>query len=300
MQKITPFLWFDNQAEEAVKFYSSIFNDSKTKSTTYYSEASSNAAGRPKDSVMTVAFEIDGYNFTAINGGPAFKINPSISFFYHSKDEQEIDELWDKLSEGGKALMELNKYDWSKKYGWVEDKFGVSWQLMLVENEIEQKIVPSLLFTGKSFGKANEAINYYASVFKNGKVNNVFKYGAEVLPDNPDALMYSDFTLEGNKFSAMDGAGEHNFQFNEAISFVVNCENQEEVDYYWKSLSAVPESEQCGWLKDKYGVSWQIVPSILFKLMSDPDSIKAQRVTQVMLKMKKIEIDALKKAYGGE
>ena len=90
--------------------------------------------------------------------------------------------------------MELNKYDWSKKYGWVEDKFGVSWQLMHIENDIEQKIVPSFMFTQKSFGKANEAINFYASVFRNAKVNNVFKYGAEVLPDNPDALMYSDFT----------------------------------------------------------------------------------------------------------
>ena len=295
MQKINPFLWFNDNAEEAVKFYSSIFKDSKTKSTTYYSEASSNAAGRPKGSVMTVAFDIDGYNFTAINGGPVFKMNPSISFFYHSKDEKEIDELWAKLSDGGKSLMELNKYDWSKKYGWVEDKFGVSWQLMLVENEIEQKIVPSLLFTGESFGKANEAINYYASVFTNGKVNNVFKYGAEILPDNPDALMYSDFTLEGNTFSAMDGAGEHNFQFNEAISFVVNCNDQKDIDYFWEKLSedGDPEAQQCGWLKDKFGISWQIVPTALGDLLSSKEPGKSQRVMEKVLKMKKLDIETL-------
>ena len=293
MQKINPFLWFDSDAEEAVKFYTSVFNNAKIKATTRYSEASAKASGRPKDSVMTVAFEIDGYNFTAINGGPAFKINPSVSFFYHSKDEKEIDELWKRLSDGGKALMELNKYDWSKKYGWVEDKFGLSWQLMHIENDVEQKIVPSLLFTQKSFGKANEAINYYASVFKNSKVDNIFKYGAEILPDNPDAIMYSDFTLEGNKFSAMDGAGEHDFQFNEALSFVVNCKDQDEVDYYWDRLSedGDPKAQMCGWLKDKYGVSWQIIPDAFIEMMNDPK--KSKKAMEALLKMKKIIIEEL-------
>jgi predicted 3-demethylubiquinone-9 3-methyltransferase (glyoxalase superfamily) len=296
MQKITPFLWYDRQAEDAAKFYISVFKNSKMGSVTKYNEASAKASGKQTGSVMTASFKIDGYSFTAINGGPVFKINPSISFFYHSKDEKEIDDLWGKLSDGGKVLMELNKYDWSKKYGWVEDKFGLSWQLMLIDNDIEQKIVPSFLFTAKVFGKANEAINYYTSVFRNAKIDNIFKYGAEVLPDNPDALMYSDFTLEGNKFSAMDGAGEHNFLFNEAISFVVSCKDQNEVDYYWEKLSAVPESEQCGWLKDKYGISWQIIPDDLIKLLSDLGKEKSQRVMKAMLKMKKLDIAELESA----
>ena len=298
MQKITPFLWYDRQAEDAAKFYISVFKNSKIGSVTKYNEASANASGKQSGSVMTASFEIDGYSFTAINGGPVFKINPSISFFYYSKEEKEIDNLWKKLSDGGKSLMGLNKYDWSKKYGWVEDKFGLSWQLMLVENDIEQKIIPSLLFTGKVFGRANEAINYYTSIFKNAKVGNLYKYGTEALPDNPDALMYSDFTLEGNKFSAMDGAGEHDFQFNEAISFVVNCEDQKELDHFWDKLSegGDPKAQMCGWLKDKYGVSWQIVPSVLFKLMSHPDTARANRVTQAMLKMKKLDIAVLENA----
>ena len=293
MQKITPFLWYNTQAEDAAKFYTSVFKNSKIGSTTKYDEASANASGMKPGSVMTVSFEIDGYSFTAINGGPVFKMNPSISFFYHSKEEKKIDELWKKLSDGGKVLMELNKYDWSKKYGWVEDKFGLSWQLMLVDNDIEQKIVPSLLFTGTKFGKTNDAINYYTSIFKNAKVDSTFKYGPEVLPDNPHALMYADFTLEGKKFSAMDGAGDHDFQFNEAISFVVRCVTQEEVDYYWEKLSdgGDPKAQMCGWLKDKYGVSWQIVPDAFVEMMKDPK--KSKKAMEAVLKMKKIIIKDL-------
>ncbi len=298
MQKISPFLWYDKQAEDAAKFYTSVFKNSKMGSTTKYNEASANASGMQPGSVMTASFEIDGYGFTAINGGPVFKMNPSISFFYHSKDEKEIDDLWKKLSDGGKVLMELNKYDWSKKYGWVEDKFGLSWQLMLVDNDIEQKIVPSLLFTGNKFGKANEAINYYTSVFKNTKVDSTFKYGPEVLPDNPEALMYADFTLERKKFAAMDGAGEHDFQFNEAISFVVNCYDQKELDNFWDKLSegGDPKAQMCGWLKDKFGVSWQIIPAELSELLSSKENGKSQRVMQKVLGMKKLNIAELENA----
>ena len=112
--------------------------------------------------------------------------------------------------------------------------------------------------------------------------------------------MYTDFMLEGQWFAAMDSAHPHEFNFNEAISFVVNCENQKEVDYFWEKLSAVPASEQCGWLKDKYGLSWQIVPTELGKLLTDPDPEKSGRVMKAMLQMKKIEIEGLRKAYKGQ
>ena len=299
MQKIAPFLWFNDNAEEAVNFYSSVFKNSKIGKATRYSKAGAAASGRPKGSVMTVSFELEGYNLTAINGGPVFKINPSISFFVNTKDEKEVDYLWNKLSDGGKVLMELNKYDWSKKYGWVEDKFGLSWQLMLIDNDIEQKIVPSFLFTDKVYGKANEAINFYSSIFKNAKVDNIFKYGPDFPPNDPDALMYADFTLEGKKFAAMDGKGDHNFHFNEAISFVVNCDDQKELDNFWDKLSegGDPKAQMCGWLKDKYGVSWQVVPVALSELLSGSNPEKSQKVMQAMLQMKKIDIEELKNAY---
>lgn len=290
MQKITPFLWFDDNAEEAVNFYVSLFKNSNIGKITRYNEASAKAAGKTPGYVMTVAFQIEGHSFAAINGGPAFKINPSISFFVIKKDEKEIDNLWKQLSDGGEVLMELQKYDWSKKYGWVQDKFGLSWQLMLSDEDVPQKIMPSLLFVKGVYGKAEEAMNFYAAVFKNAKVESVFKY------DNENAVMYGDFTLEGYKFAAMDGKGEHNFNFNEAVSFVVNCDTQEEIDYFWNKLSADPKAEMCGWLKDKYGISWQIVPTILSELLSSKDSKKAKRSMDAMLQMKKIDIKALKEA----
>src|SRR5690606_29466734 len=242
--------------------------------------------------VMTVNFQIDGFDFTVINGGPAFKINPSISFFYYSNDEKEIEELWKKLSDGGLALMELDKYDWSTKYGWVQDKFGVSWQLMLTENEIRQKIVPSLMFT-KNSGKTEEAINLYTSVFKNSSVGNIFRFEPAQKPDEDSSIAYADFNLEGQLFSAMDGGHKHDFSFNEAVSLVVNCKDQNEIDYYWNKLSAVPQAEICGWIKDKYGVSWQIVPANLPQLLSGKN---AKAVTQKVLQSKKLNIAELEEA----
>ena len=297
MQKIIPFLWYDTQAEDTARFYTSVFKNSKMGSTTKYNEASAKASGMKAGSVMTASFEIDGYGFTAVTGGSVFKINPSISFFYHSKDEKEIDDLWTKLSEGGKALMDLNTYDWSKKYGWVEDKFGLSWQLMLTEDDVKHKIVPCLLFVDKNYGKAEEAMNFYLSVFNNSKVEGIYKYGPDSAPNIENTVMYEDFILDGTKFAAMDGAGKHNFIFNEAISFVVNCKNQEEIDYYWSKLSAVPQSEMCGWLKDKYGISWQVVPTVLSKLLANNDAKKSQSVMKALLQMKKINVSELEKAF---
>jgi predicted 3-demethylubiquinone-9 3-methyltransferase (glyoxalase superfamily) len=159
-QKITPFLWFDTQAEDAVNFYVSIFRNSKIRSIARYDEEAAKASGRPKGSVMTVAFELNGQEFVALNGGPLFK-------------------------------------------------------------------------------------------------------------------------------------------FTEAISFVVNCETQEEVDHFWEKLSAGGQEVQCGWLKDRFGVSWQVVPTVLVEMLQDEDPLKARRVMGAMLKMKKIDVEALKRAYEG-
>jgi len=295
MHKINPFLWYDSNAEEAVNFYSSVFKDTKIKTTTRYSEESSKAAGMPKDTVMTVSFEIFGHPFVAINGGPAFKLNPSVSFFVYGKTEKEVVELWNKLSAGGKVLMALDKYPFSEKYGWVEDKFRVSWQVMISAGEIEQKIIPSLMFT-KNSGKAEEAINFYTSVFDNAKPGNFFRYEDGQAPDKDSKIAYADFTLAGQKFAAIDGGHNHDFSFNEAVSFVVNCNDQKDLDYFWNKLSAVPQAEMCGWLKDKYGVSWQIVPSKLFDLLSSKEPGKSQRVMQKVLGMKKLNIEELEKA----
>ncbi|MFA9289465.1 MAG: VOC family protein, partial [Weeksellaceae bacterium] len=119
-------------------------------------------------------------------------------------------------------------------------------------------------------------------------------------PDKEGTVMFTDFQLEKQWFAAMDSAQDHKFTFNEAISFMVNCETQEEIDYYWKKLSADPNAEQCGWLKDKYGLSWQISPVALDKMMNDADPAKVARVTQAFLQMKKFDIAKLKQAYEGK
>lgn len=299
MQKVTPFLWFDNNAEEAVDFYTSIFKNSKEGTVTHYEEHGAKVSGQPKDSVMTVPFQLYGQNFTALNGGPLFKFNPSVSFFVNCKTENEVQILWDKLSVGGKALMPLDKYHFSEKYGWIQDKFGVSWQLILSVGEIKQSIVLTLLFVGNVCGRAEEAINFYSSIFNDSKVLSAFRYGVNQSPDKEGTIAFADFILEGQIFAAMDSAHAHDFTFNEAISFMVNCETQKEVDYFWKKLSEGGAEVQCGWLKDKFGLSWQIVPNDLGKLLSSPDPEKSKRVMGVMLKMKKLVIADLQKAYDG-
>ena len=300
MKNITPFLWFDNQAEEAVNFYVSIFDNSQVLGTVRYDKAGALAAHVPEGAVMTMPFRIEGQTFTALNGGPIFKITPAISFFVYCETEEKIKRLWEKLSHNGTILMEFGEYPWSKQYGWVNDQYGVSWQLIVPDGTIEQIIVPSLMFVGDVCGRAEEAINFYTSIFKNSSVKNIFRYGPDQKPDKEGTIMYGDFRLNGQLFTTMDSAHEHAFTFTEAISFVINCESQEEVDHFWYKLSADPKSEQCGWLKDKFGVSWQIVPLRLGQLLSDPNPAKSKRVMEAMLKMKKIDITELEKAYAGD
>ncbi len=293
-QKIIPHLWFDKEAQEAAAFYTTIFPNSNITSSTTLKDT-------PSGDTDVVSFELDGYKFMAISAGPLFKFNPSISFMVGCKTITEVDELWGKLSEGGKALMELDEYPFSKKYGWTEDKYGVSWQIMHVEGNITQKITPSFLFVGDKVGQAEEAINFYASVFHNAKVGDIARYPKEVDPEKEGMVMYADVTLEGQHFAAMDGdSREHNFTFNEAISLIVSCDNQAEIDYYWEKLSAVPESEQCGWLKDKYGVSWQIVPMAMNEMMSKGTPEQIERVTRAFLAMKKFNVEELENAYKGQ
>lgn len=293
MQKITPHLWFDKEAEEAAGFYTSVFKDSKISSTTTLHNT-------PSGDVDVVTVELLGQEFTLISAGPLFKFNPSVSFLVACRTLDEVDALWEKLSEGGASLMELDAYPFSERYGWVQDRYGLSWQLMFKGGrEIKQRITPTLMFVGKQSGKAEEAINFYASVFHNARVGDVLRYGKEEEPDREGTIKHAAFMLEGQEFAAMDSARVHNFTFNEAISFIVNCETQEEIDYYWGRLSAEPKAEQCGWLKDNYGVSWQIVPKVLEQMLRDKDREKVARVTEAFLKMKKLDIKTLKDAYEG-
>jgi predicted 3-demethylubiquinone-9 3-methyltransferase (glyoxalase superfamily) len=299
-QKIVPHLWYDKEAEAAAEFYASIFPHSKITDVTTIHDT-------PSGDSDIVSFELWGQKFMAISAGPMFKFNPSVSFIVNFDQSREkdasgkIDEVWNKLSEGGAALMPLDKYPFSEKFGWIQDKYGLSWQLMLTNQEGEERpaIVPSLLFVGDQCGNAEEAINFYLSVFKNAEQGLIARYPKGMEPDREGTIMFSDFTLENQWFAAMDSAHEHNFNFNEAISFMVYCDTQEEIDYYWEKLTAVPEAEQCGWLKDKHGFSWQIVPSEMDEMMSKGTPEQLARLTEAFLKMKKFDLVKLREAYKG-
>jgi predicted 3-demethylubiquinone-9 3-methyltransferase (glyoxalase superfamily) len=299
MQKIVPHLWFDTQAKEAAEFYVDVFGgDSKI----LHASVLKNT---PSGDCDVLRFQLWGYEFMSISAGPYFTLNPSISFmlnFDPSADPQareHLDALWDKLSDGGKALMEIGEYPFSKRYGWIQDKYGVSWQLILTDpaGESRPPIIPSLLFVGDVCGKANEAIDFYVSAFQGAKRGMTARYPAGMEPDKEGNVMFADFQLEGQWFAAMDSAHKHAFVFNEAVSLLVRCEHQEEIDALWNTLSAVSEAEQCGWLKDRFGVSWQITPSAMDAMMESGDQAAVDRVTKAFLQMKKFDLAALRKAY---
>jgi predicted 3-demethylubiquinone-9 3-methyltransferase (glyoxalase superfamily) len=297
MQKITPNLWFDNNAEEAAGFYAKLFKNSKIGSITRYEQEGAKVSGMPEGSVLTVEFQIEEYKFIALNGGPIFKFTPAVSFFVNCDTAEEIGKLWDTLIQGGSVLMEFQKYPFAEKYGWLKDKYGLSWQLML--GKYPQKIRPALMYVGKQAGKAEEAINMYVSLFPDSRVDMLSRYGKDG-PDAEGTINHGAFTLAGQGFIAMDSALDHKFTFTEAISLMVECKDQAEIDRYWQKLTEGGEEQPCGWLKDKYDVSWQIVPGGMNEILNDPDPVKRQRVTKVFFQMKKIDIAALKRAAAGK
>jgi predicted 3-demethylubiquinone-9 3-methyltransferase (glyoxalase superfamily) len=293
MTRITPHLWFDTQAKEAAELYTSLFDDSQVTDVTVLRDT-------PSGDCDVVYFTLAGQPFQAISAGPEFKFTPSLSFRIDCATAEEVDGLWNRLYEGGEALMPLDSYPFSDRYGWLNDRFGLSWQIMHNSSgDIPQKIVPQLMFVGDVCGKAEEAIKQYTSVFPNSQVGDLMRYGPGAEPEPADNVQFASFTVDGYHLSAMDSALEHNFSFNEAVSLIVNCEDQEEIDYYWDRMSAVPSSEQCGWLKDRFGVSWQIVPRKMDEMMRTADEETLRRVTQTFLPMKKLDLAELETAYAG-
>lgn len=300
MQTIVPHLWFDKEAKEAAELYTAVFPDSRVSHL-------STLRDTPSGDCDIVSFELWGLGFMAISAGPLFTFNPSISFmvnFDPSRDAEaasRLDRVWERLVDGGQTLMPLDSYPFSKRFGWVQDRFGLSWQLILTNPEGEERppILPTLLFVGEACGKAEEATDFYMSLFKDSRRGQIARYGAGQEPDAEGSVQFTDFTLDGQWFVAMDSAHEHRFGFNEAISFLVRCRDQQEIDFFWEKLSAVPEAEQCGWLKDRFGVSWQIAPAAMDAMMRQGTPEQIARITQAFLPMKKFDLAKLEAAYTG-
>lgn len=302
MKKIIPHLWFDKEAKAAAEFYISLFSNSAIQNSSTLHEVPT-----PTGDCDVISFELAGQPFMAINAGPLFKFNPSISFivnFYPSNDQnalKNLNSLWEKLAQGGTVLKPLEQYAFSERYGWIQDRYGLSWQLGLSnpKEEARAHIVPLLLFTGDVAGHAEEAINFYLSIFKNSKLGTVARYDKSQKPNKEGSILFCDFTLDDQWFAAMDSAQDHKFAFNEAISLLIACENQEEIDYYWETLSADSKAEQCGWLKDKFGVSWQVWPTIMGEMLAKGTPEQIARVTKAFLAMKKFNIATLQQAFTG-
>ena len=276
MQEIFSCLWFYKQAEEAVQFYTSVFEHSRVIRTLGDGEA------------VTIRYELEGSDFLAINADIYFKHSPTLSFFVRCKTEKEINQLWEKLTQGP-VLWELKKYPWAEKYGWCTDRYGVSWQLILADEK--NKIAPAFLFTGNLYGQGEKAIRFYTSVFSNSKILTMQKNS------QTDTVMHSTFLLNNKEFVLMEGQSGEKYHVTPATSFVVPCDSQKEIDYYWENLTkdgGVPG--QCGWLQDQFGFSWQVVPSNIGEMLNTPDKAKADRISKAMLKMQKIDMEVLEKA----
>jgi predicted 3-demethylubiquinone-9 3-methyltransferase (glyoxalase superfamily) len=297
MQKISPCIWYAGNALEAAELYGSAFENSRVEHIARYLENDASPSDMPAGAPLNVRYTLCGQEFNAINDGPFFKPNPAVSFFVDCESEAQMDALWAILSEGGSVMMEVGEYTFSKKFGWLADNYGVSWQISCSGQK--QKITPYLMFTEKVCGRAEEAIQFYTDVFGSTAQSDIQRYGKDADGVNgiEGNVMFAAFDVAGRGLMAADSAYPHGFTFCEGVSFVVYCRDQNEIDTLWGRLTDGGEEQPCGWLKDKFGLSWQIVPHNIETLGDSANPVKAGRVNAALMKMSKIDMRVLQDAY---
>lgn len=300
-QRIVPNIWCNGNAEEVGNFYAGVFENASAEIEARYPETGlldfqEPLAGQP----LTIALTISGYRFTLVNAGDEFAPNAALSFMINfdpllfDGDEDlaraSLRRLWQGLADGGSVLMPLGEYPFSALYGWVEDRHGVHWQLILTDPAGDPRpfILPVLLFGGPVQNHAGEAVGHYLDVFTDlpggAEIGMYALYPEQHGPAEPGAVQFSDFCLGDQWFVAMDSAAAQDTTFSPGVSLEVQCDDQAQIDRVWDALSAVPEAEQCGWLTDRFGVSWQVVPANMAELMERPGAFER------MLSMKKLII----------
>ncbi|HVK61175.1 MAG TPA: VOC family protein [Bdellovibrionales bacterium] len=297
MQRIYPCIWLNNQADEAAKLYTSTFENSRIGKVTHYGESGADVSGMPKGSVLTVDLEIAGCHAQLLNGGSYYQQTPSVSLFVTCGSKAEVDKIFGRLSPGGKVLMELGEYPFSQRYVFFSDKFGVHWQLMFEEGA-NQKVIPSIIFGGDKKGFGAKAVDFYLSLFKNSRklVDERYKKGEG---GKEGSVKHARLSLDGSELVIMDSGHDAPMTLNGAISLVVTCKDQAEVDRFWDAIRKAGKEVQCGWIEDEFGVSWQIVPAGLESILYSSDAEKSERATAAMLQMKKLDINVLKRVYAG-
>lgn len=290
-------LWIQDDAESAVALYTSLFEDSSVGDKLLYNEAGQEIHGQEPGTAMTINFTLAGREFIALRGGGDIRMDPSISLAVSCPSREEVDRMWEALSDGGKTIMELGEHEWSPHYGWVEDRYGLSWQLSFAGDDAsaEKTVVPCFLFHGENYRRAREAMELWTSVFDDSGIEQVVNR-----EEDPEAVLWAQFKLDGETYSIMESPLEHDFEFNYGYSLLVDCETQEEIDHYWDALIEGGQPDPCGWLRDKFGVSWQIAPAVLPEMLRDGTHEQAVRVTDCFMAVHgKLNIADLEAAYAG-
>ncbi len=239
---------------------------------------------------MVITAAIRGTKMMFLNGGPMYRPTPATSYFVYCGGVEEIDRIYGALSEGGTVRMPLGEYPWTSRYAWVQDKFGVDWQLDVDDIRSSQKIVPALLFANEKAGMVKTAMDRYVETFPDSRILLEAPYpDAAEMPAG--TLLFAQFRLRDMIVNAMSSSIPHDFDFSPGNSFVISCRDQAEIDHFWDALGEGGRYDRCGWLADAYGVSWQVVPAILGELMADPE--RAPRVIEAFLKMGKFDLATL-------
>jgi predicted 3-demethylubiquinone-9 3-methyltransferase (glyoxalase superfamily) len=290
---IEPCLWIDpDQAQEAVQRYVDLIPGSRIN----IMDTFENSGPNLDEAVRVFEFELAGRRIQAIGARSDQELNPAISLKFASSDRETVERVGAGLLEGGFELMAFGSYPWSEYFGWVTDRFGVTWQV-LVEPVETPTVAPAMTFVRDQYGHAREAIELYTSLFPDSSIDVLQLFGDDA-PAETGKVLFSMIHLAGHRFDITDSGAPHNFDFNHMVSLAVMCDGQEEVDRYWDGLIAAGgQPEQCGWLKDRFGVSWQIVPRRLNELLRDDDPVRTAAVMRCMLDQVKIDVSELEAAY---
>lgn len=272
-----PCLWFQSNAAEAVNYYNTVFRNSAI-----YSSGE-----------MACSFQLMDTRFIAINGNRENGFNPAVSFFVYCGSENEIERLYDLLRQDGNVLMPLGAYPWASKYAWVSDKYGINWQLDIDDIKTKHKIVPALMFANHKAASVKLAVEHYTGIIPQSRILLESPFGPDAgMPE--DAVLFAQIKLNQFVLNCMASPVEHHFDFNPAVSFVIECSGQDDIDYYWDELGKNGTYQMCGWLTDQFGVSWQIIPDRLPELLSSPGN--AGKLFPVMTQMRKINISDMESA----
>lgn len=279
MGKFSACLWVDGHVEEMIAFYSEVFSTVKRKVTNYFE---SDQHGKIGD-ILTVSLDIDNLEFILLNGGPEFQMTPAISYVVEARTVEEAECIWGKLAAKGTILMALDESS-GRLFGWLNDQFGVSWQITVGSDA--EIISPCLMFIHENYGRAAEALTAWESYY--GQLEKGL-----VLKNPDDTIQFAKFSLHGQPFMIMENDYDHQFEITMGNSFYVYCEDQEEINRVWAAVTKEGQESQCGWMIDKFGVSWQTVTRDMDTLFRSINP-KAKELTEALYQMKKIDIDYLR------